>query len=179
MSVSSPKKAYWISQFLCSWGLRFTMNYYFYYKNITCTNIYCWLSKWLAIKGNLGCPTIQSWIRVFLNLCLHQQLKFDNSLYIVHTRSDLFSSFNFLRAAILKCDIIALQCQPPTYSLLLFLSGVETGTKTHTSHFKMVNCRNSMVKTNRLVWTLYRELSTLSFWCRHKSRKTLICDRYC
>ena len=46
--------------------------------------------------------------------------------------SDLFWSLNFLEATILKCDVVALQCQTPTHSLLLFLSRVETGSTTQT-----------------------------------------------
>ena len=36
-----------------------------------------------------------------------------------------------------------------------------------------------MIKTNRLVWIIYRELPNMSCWCRHKLRKTLIWDWYC
>ena len=38
------------------------------------------------LKGNLGCTTISISNKSFLNLCLHQYLKFDNSLYIVHAK---------------------------------------------------------------------------------------------
>ena len=38
------------------------------------------------LKGTSAVQQYQSQIRVFLNLCLHQHLKFDNSLYIVHAK---------------------------------------------------------------------------------------------
>ena len=47
---------------------------------------------------------------------------------------------NFLRGAILKYDVVALQCQNPLVHCYCYLSRVETGTtkcNAHTSHFKM------------------------------------------
>ena len=38
------------------------------------------------LKGTAAIQQYQSRIRVFFNLYLHQQLKFDNSLYIIHTK---------------------------------------------------------------------------------------------
>ena len=90
-------------------------------------------------KGTSAIQQYQYRIRVFLNLYLHKQLKFDNCLYITHTfkwKSDLFWSLSFLWAAILKCDAVALQCKIPTRSLLLFLWRVETGTAAHTRPFQ-------------------------------------------
>ena len=37
-----------------------------------------------CFKGTSAVQQYQSRIRVFFNLCLHQQLKFDNSLYMIH-----------------------------------------------------------------------------------------------
>ena len=38
------------------------------------------------LKGTSAVQQCLSQIRVFFDLCLHQQLKFDNSLYIVHAK---------------------------------------------------------------------------------------------
>ena len=58
---------------------------------------------------------------------------------------------------------------------------VETGTTMHTCHISRWRpTGNSVIKT--ITWRelcIYRELSTLSRWCRHKLRKTLISDSYC
>ena len=69
--------------------------------------------------------------------------------------NDLFWSLNFPQAAILKCDVVALQCQTPTRSLLLFLSRVENGHyNAHTSHFKMTALRkvNDQKKSLGLIY---------------------------
>ena len=77
--------------------------------------------------------------------------------------SDLFWSLNFLRAAILKCDVCALQCQTPTRSLLLFLSRVETGTTRQTQQISRWRPAGSFNDQNKSC-TIYKELSNLSYW---------------
>ena len=133
-----------------------------------------------TIKGNLGCQQYQSQIRVFLNLYLHQQLKFDNSLFVIHTKWFVLIT-EFLAGRYLEMwrSCVAMP-DPHSFSCYFFLSRVETGTTTHTRHISRWRpAANVMIKTNRLGWIIYTELSHLSCWCKHKLRKTLIWDRYC
>ena len=46
------------------------------------------ISKIKHFKGIFHCPTVLIANKTFLNLCLHQQLKFDISLYFIHAASD-------------------------------------------------------------------------------------------
>ena len=69
---------------------------------------------------------------------------------------------------------------PHSLIAIVFLSRVETGTTTYTHHISRWRpAGNSVIKTNRLAWTAYRELSNLSCWCKHKLKKTLIWNWYC
>ena len=56
-----------------------------------------------------------------------------------------------------------------TRSFLLFLSTVETSTATQPRQISRWRpAGNSVIKTNRFLWTIYRELSNLSCWCRQQ-----------
>ena len=68
---------------------------------------------------------------------------------------------------------------PHLFIAIVFIKSRDWHYNAHMSHFKMVAHRKSMIKTNCLTWNIYRELSNLSCWCRHKLRKTLIWDWYC
>ena len=150
-------------------------------KYITKQSFKIKVSKILCNVQHLFIPNSLCFIRqtVFLNLYLHQQLKLDNSLYIIHTKWFVLLT-EFLGGCHLEMWRIALQCQNPTRSFLLFLSRVETGTTTHTRHIQDGG-------TQKIQWSLkkslgaiiYTELSNLSCWCRHKLRKTLIWDECC
>ena len=79
-----------------------------------------------------------------------------------------------------KYDVFALQYQSLLLIETIARNEWRSGTATqprHISRWRLAG--NSMIKINRLEWTIYRELSNLSCWCRQKLRKTLIWDWYC
>ena len=84
-----------------------------------------------GLKGTSAVQQYQSRIRVFLNLCLHQQLRFDNSLYMIHAKWFVLI-IEFHVGCHLEMWPNCIAVPDPTHSLLLFLSRVETGTTTHT-----------------------------------------------
>ena len=131
-------------------------------------------------KGTLAVQQYQSQIRVFLNLCLHQQLKFDNSLYLIHTKWFVLIA-EFLVGCHLEmwCSCITVP-DPHSFPAIVFLSRVENGTAMQTHISTWWPTGNSVIKTTLLAWITYRELPNLSCWqCRHKLKKTLIRDWYC
>ena len=98
------------------------------------------------------------------------------SLYIIHTKwFVLINEFSEGRHLEMWRNCVVVP--DPALSLLLSVSRVETGTTTYRRHIsRWKPAGNLMIKTNRLVWTIYRELSSLSCWGRHKLRYTLIWD---
>ena len=88
----------------------------------------------MYFKGNPGCPTIFSQIRVFFDLCLHQQLRFDNSLYIVHVkRFVLITEFPVGRHIAVP--------EHQSFIAIVCIKSRDWHYNAHTSHFKMAACR--------------------------------------
>ena len=109
-------------------------------------------------KGTSAVQQHQSQIRDFLDLCPYRQLKFDDSIYIIHAK--WFVLFTEIPAVVLKCDVVALQFKTTTRSLLLLLlSRVirrDWNYNECTSHFKMAACSKINGQNKSLI---YRELS--------------------
>ena len=70
--------------------------------------------------------------------------------------------------------------EPHSFIAIIFIKSRDWHYNAYTSHFKMVACRkfNDQNKTLGVNYIVYRELSNLSCWCRHKLRKILIWDWY-
>ena len=128
------------------------------------------------LKGTSAVQQYLSQIRVFLNLCLHQQLKLDNSLNTVHAkRFVLITDFPAGR----HLEMWHVYVVVPVSTLDKNNSNERLGVRhsnATTSHFKMAARRNSVIKTNRLAWIIYRVLPNMSCWYRYQLRKTLIRD---
>ena len=108
-------------------------------------------------------------------LSLHQQLKLDNSQYIVPAKH-----FVLIIEYPAGQNVTCVRCSGRLYSCknnakrLGFLHCNAT-----TSHFKMAALKKFSDQNNHLAWMIKRELLNLSFWCRYKLRKILIRNWYC
>ena len=101
-------------------------------------------------------------IRVYLNLCVHQQLKFDNSPYIVHAkRFVLIITFPTGRHLEMwrSCVVVTVSTLDKNNSNKRVGSGTATQL-CHISRWRLA--RNSMIKTNCLAWIVCRKLSNSS-----------------
>ena len=93
-------------------------------------------------------------IRVYLNLCVHQQLKFDNSPYIVHAkRFVLIITFPTGRHLEMwrSCVVVTVSTLDKNNSNKRVGSGTATQL-CHISRWRLA--RNSMIKTNCLAWII-------------------------
>ena len=104
----------------------------------------------------------QSQIRVYLNLCLHQQLKFDNSLSIVHAQWFVLI-INFPAGHHLE---MWRNCVVVPVSTLDKNSLNERATSRTATQLRYISrwrlAGTSMIKTNCLAWIIYKELSNQS-----------------
>ena len=90
-------------------------------------------------------------------MCLHQQLKFNNSLY----NSRLVICFDHWiscgRHLEMWPSCVAVPDPTRSLSTIVSIKRVETGTTTHRRHIlRWRPTGNSMIKPNRLAWTIYR-----------------------
>ena len=138
------------------------------------------ISHLIFLKGTSAVQQYQSQIKVFLHLCLHQQLTFDNSLYIIHAKwFVLINEIPAGRHLEMWRNCVAVT-DPHSFIAIVFIKSRDWNYNAQTSHFKMAarrkfNDQNKLLGVN---YSIYRELSNLSCRCRHKLRKTLIRDQY-
>ena len=100
-------------------------------------------------KGTLAVQQYQSQIRVFLNLCLHQQLKFDNSLYLIHTKWFVLIA-EFLVGCHLEmwCSCITVPDPHSFTAIVFFIKSRDWYCNANTSYFNMVANRKFSDQNN-------------------------------
>ena len=131
----------------------------------------------LNLKGTSAVQQYHSRGRVFINLFLHQQLKFDNILYIVHAKWFVLI-IDFPAGRHLEMRRV---CQSLLLIKTIAINEWESGTATQLSHISNWRPAGNFSDQNKSLSVnyIYKELSNLSCWCRYKLRKTLIWAKYC
>ena len=93
------------------------------------------------------------------NYCLHQHLKFDNSLYIVHAKQFVLI-IEFPAGRHLEMWRLCVVVPVSTLDRNNSNERVGSGTATQLRHISRWRpAGNSVIKTNHLAWIIYRELS--------------------
>ena len=92
----------------------------------------------ILLKGTSAVKQYHSRKTVFLKFCLHQQLKFDNSLYIVHAKwFVLITEFPAGHHFEVWRSCVAVP-SPHSFIAIVFINSSDWHYNAHTSQFKMV-----------------------------------------